>query len=61
MGAGSDVVVIGGEIVGSAIAYQLARRGVGVVLVERNEIAGEQSGRKGSCVSRGGTRPKCRS
>ena len=53
--------MIGGEIVGSAIAYQLARRGVGVVLVERNEIAGEQSGRKGSCVSRGGTRPKCRS
>ena len=25
--------MIGGEIVGSAIAYQLARRGVGVVLV----------------------------
>ena len=54
--------MIGGGIVGSAIAYQLARRGVGVVLVERNEIAGEQSGRNwGSCVSRGGTRPKCRS
>jgi glycine/D-amino acid oxidase-like deaminating enzyme len=45
MERGSDVVVIGGEIVRSAIAYQLARRCVGVVLVERNEIAGEQSGR----------------
>ena len=38
----ADVVVVGGGIVGSAKAYYLARRGVGVVLVERNEIAGEQ-------------------
>ena len=56
-GRGSDVVVIGGEIVGSAIAYQLARRGVGVVLVERNEIAGEQSGRNWGFVRQQGRDP----
>jgi glycine/D-amino acid oxidase-like deaminating enzyme len=53
----SDVVVIGGGIVGSAIAYQLARRGVGVVLVERNEIAGEQSGRNWGFVRQQGRDP----
>jgi glycine/D-amino acid oxidase-like deaminating enzyme len=53
----SDVVVIGGGIVGSAIAYQLARRGVGVVLVERNEVAGEQSGRNWGFVRQQGRDP----
>jgi glycine/D-amino acid oxidase-like deaminating enzyme len=38
MERGSDVVVIGGEIVGSAIAYQLARRGVGVVILRQNPV-----------------------
>jgi glycine/D-amino acid oxidase-like deaminating enzyme len=53
----SDVVVIGGGIGGSATAYHLARRGVGVVLVERNEIAGEQSGRNWGFVRQQGRDP----
>ncbi|WP_244818269.1 FAD-binding oxidoreductase [Caballeronia sp. Lep1P3] len=40
-----DVVVIGGGIVGVSTAYELARRGVSVALVEKGIIGGEQSGR----------------
>jgi glycine/D-amino acid oxidase-like deaminating enzyme len=53
----ADVVVIGGGIVGSATAYHLARRGLGVVLIERNEIAGEQSGRNWGFVRQQGRDP----
>src|SRR5215469_6154563 len=38
-----DAVVIGGGIVGVSAAYFLARKGASVVLVEKGEIAGEQS------------------
>ena len=41
----ADVVVIGGGIAGCASAYQLARRGVRVLLLEKGQIAGEQSSR----------------
>jgi glycine/D-amino acid oxidase-like deaminating enzyme len=40
-----DVVVIGGGIVGTCTAYELARKGVSVALLEKGFIAGEQSGR----------------
>jgi sarcosine oxidase subunit beta len=40
-----DVVVIGGGVVGAACAYELARRGATVVLVERDELAAGASGR----------------
>jgi len=40
-----DVVVIGGGIIGSAAAYFLARKGISVALVEKGQIAGEQSSR----------------
>jgi glycine/D-amino acid oxidase-like deaminating enzyme len=40
-----DVVIIGGGVVGAACAYELARRGAGVVLVECDELAAGASGR----------------
>jgi glycine/D-amino acid oxidase-like deaminating enzyme len=42
---GSDVVVIGGGIVGCACAYELASSGASVTLVERAELAAGASGR----------------
>ena len=40
-----DVVVVGAGIVGSSTAYELARKGVSVALVDKGMVAGEQSGR----------------
>ncbi|WP_459909924.1 NAD(P)/FAD-dependent oxidoreductase [Caballeronia sp. HLA56] len=40
-----DVVVIGGGIVGASAAYELARRGVQVTLLEKGVMGCEQSGR----------------
>ena len=40
----SDVVVVGGGAVGCAAAWFLAREGVQVTLVERDELAGQASG-----------------
>lgn len=39
-----DVIVIGGGISGTATAYELARRGVSVTLLEREDIAAMASG-----------------
>ncbi|HWM12663.1 MAG TPA: FAD-dependent oxidoreductase, partial [Solirubrobacteraceae bacterium] len=39
-----DVAVVGGGVVGAAVALTLARRGADVVLLEANEIAGAASG-----------------
>ena len=41
----TDVVVIGGGIIGVSTALYLARKGVRVVLLEKGRIAGEQSAR----------------
>ena len=43
--ARTQVVVIGGGIIGVCTAFFLARKGVPVVLCEKGEIAGEQSSR----------------
>ena len=43
--AETEVVVIGGGIVGASTALFLAERGVPVVLCEKGTIAGEQSSR----------------
>ncbi|MCW2811610.1 MAG: sarcosine oxidase subunit beta [Friedmanniella sp.] len=40
-----DVVIVGGGIMGTATAYQLARAGVGVTLLERGELASGSSGK----------------
>lgn len=53
----SDVVIVGGGIVGCATAYYLARRGVSVRLVERGHIAGEQSSRAWGFVRQQGRHP----
>ncbi len=41
----ADVVIVGGGIVGCATAWHLARRGLCVQIVERGQIASEQSSR----------------
>ncbi|MFZ3581325.1 NAD(P)/FAD-dependent oxidoreductase [Loktanella sp. DJP18] len=41
----ADVVVIGGGIIGVMTAWELARTGVSVVLLEKGRVAGEQSSR----------------
>lgn len=53
----TDVVIVGGGIVGCATAYYLARRGVRVVLVEKGEVAGEQSGKNWGFVRQQGRDP----
>jgi glycine/D-amino acid oxidase-like deaminating enzyme len=41
----ADVVVIGAGIAGTAAAYELARKGVSVALIEKGLVGGEQSSR----------------
>ena len=43
--AQSDVVILGGGMAGIATAWQLARRGTSVTIVEKGVVAGEQSSR----------------
>src|SRR5882724_7469686 len=43
--ARTDVVIIGGGIIGTSTALFLAQKGVSVVLCEKGHIAGEQSSR----------------
>ena len=46
------VVVLGGGVVGCSAAYQLARRGARVTLVEREEVAASSSGKAGGFLAR---------
>jgi sarcosine oxidase subunit beta len=43
--AGADVVVIGGGVIGTSIAFHLAEAGADVCLVERHELAGGSTSR----------------
>ena len=47
----SSVVIVGGGIIGSGIAYELARRGMPVTLVERGRIGGEASWASAGSIS----------
>jgi len=52
-----DLVVVGGGIVGCATAYYAARRGMRVVVLERGEVGGQQSGRNWGFVRQQGRDP----
>src|SRR6266496_2489587 len=41
----ADVVIAGGGVMGCALAYQLARRGVDVVLLERETLGSQSTGK----------------
>jgi sarcosine oxidase subunit beta len=57
--AGSaDVVVIGGGVEGCSIAYQLAKRGLDVVLLEARELASAASGASAGGVRQQGRDPR---
>ena len=53
--ASVEVLVIGGGVTGSSIAYHVARQGRNVLVLERNEIAVEPAA---SWASAGGVRPQ---
>jgi glycine/D-amino acid oxidase-like deaminating enzyme len=53
----ADVVIVGAGIVGCATAYHLARRGASVIVLERGEIAAEQSSRAWGFVRQQGRHP----
>jgi glycine/D-amino acid oxidase-like deaminating enzyme len=54
---GTDVVIIGGGIIGAATAYELTRLGVTATLVERDAVGGGQSGRNWGFVRQQGRSP----
>jgi glycine/D-amino acid oxidase-like deaminating enzyme len=43
--AAADVVVVGGGVIGTSVAYHLAEAGIGVCLLERAELAGGSTSR----------------
>lgn len=46
----ADVVVIGGGVMGTSAAFRLAQRGLSVVLVEKNFLAGGSSGKSSAII-----------
>jgi glycine/D-amino acid oxidase-like deaminating enzyme len=57
MAQSPDVIVIGGGIVGTSTAWHLAQAGARVKLLEKGQIAGEQSGRNWGFIRRQGRDP----
>jgi sarcosine oxidase subunit beta len=54
----NEVIVIGGGVIGSSIAYQLAKRGLGVTLLEAREVASGASGASAGGVRQQGRDPR---
>ena len=60
----ADTVIIGGGVMGCAIAYNLAKAGLKPVVIEKSDIGGEASGSNGGRAAtdcrpvRGGSRVK---
>lgn len=54
----ADVVIIGGGVMGCSLAYNLARKGVKAVVVEKADIGGEASGSNGGGVRQSARNPK---
>ncbi|QVQ51195.1 FAD-binding oxidoreductase [Spiractinospora alimapuensis] len=50
----TDVIIIGGGIVGAGAAYELSRRGVDVTLIERDRVGAHQSGQNWGFVRQQG-------
>ncbi|MEW6264006.1 MAG: FAD-binding oxidoreductase [Thermodesulfobacteriota bacterium] len=46
----ADVVIIGGGVMGCALAYNLARQGLKALVIEKSDIGGEASGSNGGGV-----------
>ena len=57
MSEGYDVVVVGAGIAGTTSAYYLAKRGARVLVLEKGEVAGEQSSRNWGFVRQQGRDP----
>lgn len=55
---GSDVVVVGGGVIGSSCAYQLAKQGLSVTIVEAREVASVASGASAGGVRQQGRDPR---
>jgi glycine/D-amino acid oxidase-like deaminating enzyme len=56
--AETDVVIVGGGIVGVSSAYELSKRGLRVTLLEKSSVAGEQSGRNWGFIRQQGRAPE---
>src|ERR1700742_522995 len=54
----TQVVIVGGGIIGACTAFFLARKGVPVVLCEKGHIAGEQSSRNWGWCRKMGRDPR---
>ena len=53
----ADVVIVGGGVIGSSIAYFLSRSGKDVVLLEKGEVTGEATAANGAFVWTSTRRP----
>lgn len=53
----AEITIVGGGIIGTSMAYYLAKKGRDVALVERNYLASEASGANGGLLDANGSLP----